>query len=257
VRAATSVFVNNRTSAKAFIMGLLDALGGLLGLGGGGGGLIPSDITLRHKEIAPINIDSIKNIDPLRVSYVKDVEVEKFHNIAPFAAHIKEINHIDPLHVDGFNVSEVRNIDPLRVQQFNVTNLPHVNLSLRQIPPLDLNVRRVPPLSVGIHQNFRVPSCYTVSTQVLGLEVMRVTVQGETNIVPQDKYHREQSRTMHRSQAEPAAVGNAAIPARHVKTGPPREPCGDSAGQKFEAAREQYVRTAAGGGHGGLSFGMP
>jgi hypothetical protein len=239
-------------------MGILDAIGGLLGLGGGGGGLIPSDITLRHKEIAPVNIDSIKNIDPLRVTYVKDVEVEKFHNIAPLAAHIKEINHIDPLQVDGFNVSEVRNIDPLRIQQFNVTNLPHVNLSLRQLPPLDLNVRRVPPLSVGIHQNFHIPSRYTISTQLLGLEVMRVTVHGESTVIPQDKYHREQSRTVHRSQAEPAAVGNAAIPARHRSATQGHKSGRDPASQKFEAAKMQYAQAAARGGRRGkLSYGVP
>jgi hypothetical protein len=185
-----------------------------------------------------------------------DVDITQ---IPPLAAHIKEINNIDPIQVDSFNVSEVRNIDPLRVQQFNVTNLPLVNLSVRQLPPVDFNVRRMPPLSVGIHQNFRVPSRYTVSTQLLGLEVMRVTVQGESTIIPQDKYHREQSRSAHRSQAEPAAAGNAAIPARHREVMPGNGPRGDSDAEKFNAARMQYTQgnVQAGKKQGNLSFGMP
>lgn len=234
----------------SFLGDIVGGIGSLFGLGGGGGGLVPSDITLHLKDIDPIQIDRVSNIDPFKIDRVK--------NIAPIATHIKEINNIDPILVDSFNVSEVRNIEPLRVQQFHVTNLPHVNLSLRQMPPVDLNIRRVPPLSVGIHQNFRVPSHYTISTQLLGLEVMRVTLQGESVIVPHDKYHREQSRTAHRSQAEPAAVGNAAIPARHLESFPGSKPT-NSAAEKLDAERLRYEKKAAHPGikRGGLSIGMP
>jgi hypothetical protein len=208
-------------------MGLFDAIGSLLGIGGGGG-LIPSDITLRHKEIVPVTIAGVKKIDPI-------------------AAHIKEISHIDPLQVDGFNVTEVRNIDPLRVQQFNVTTLPHVNMSLRQLPPLDLNVRKVPPLSVGLHQNFRVPSNYTVRTHLLGIEVMRVSLQGESVILPQDKYHREQVHTPNLSCAQPAVGGNSAIPARHREVGKDKPAGKENVAEKFEKARLRYSQAVGRG----------
>jgi hypothetical protein len=188
---------------------------------------------------AGLNVNEVNSIAPL--------DLRTVHNIAPLAAHIKEINNIDPIMVDGFNVTEVRNIDPLNVAQFNVTNLPHVNMSLRQLPPVDMNIRRIPPLSVGIHQNFRLPSSYSVSTRLLGLEVMRITMQGETCIIPQDKYHREQSRSAHQSFAEPAASGNAAIPARHVETA--EGSCGgDGPGGRLDAAAVNY--SARGGGPG-------
>src|ERR1017187_7070225 len=70
--------------------------------------------------------------------------IDALQNIAPIAAHIKEVNHIDPLSVESLFVSQVRNIEPLRITKFNVTNLPLVNLAVRQIPAVDLNVRRLP-----------------------------------------------------------------------------------------------------------------
>jgi hypothetical protein len=190
---------------------------------------------------AGVNVNEVHDIAPL--------DLRTVHNIAPVATHVKEINNIDPITVEGFNVTEIRNIDPLSVQEFNVTNLPHVNMSLRQLPPVDMNIRRIPPISVGINQNFRLPSRYSVSTRLLGLEVMRVTMQGETCIIPQDKYHREQSRSEHRSFAQPAASGNAAIPASH---GPANEkPEGDPRAKLDAAAAAFSMR----GGRAGFSVG--
>jgi hypothetical protein len=150
-----------------------------------------------------VHVD-INYIDPLRISQVQ--------KIAPVAVHIKEVNHIDPISVEALNVSEVRNIDPIKVEKFSVTNLPMVNMSLRQLPPLDMNIRKLPPLSVGTHQDFHVPSDYTVSGRLLGIEFFRIRIDGCTNIIPRERFRQEQERVPGRSFPVPAAGGNKAIP---------------------------------------------
>lgn len=142
------------------------------------------------------------------------VDLDNVRRIAPVAAHIKEVNHIDPISVDSLHVSEVKNIDPIRVDKFHVTHLPMVNLSLRQIPAVDMNVRRIPPVSLGTYQNFLVPSNYTIRAQLLGVEFLRVHVGGRTSLVPSERYRPEQAKVHHKSFPEVAAAGNPAIPSR-------------------------------------------
>lgn len=164
--------------------------------------------------------------DPLNVKVHKDSEVlvkgretepvptrvQQVQKIAPVAAHIKEINHIDPIAIEAFHVNEVKNIDPINIARFNVTNLPTVNMLLRQLPPVDFNVRRLPALSVGSHQSFRLPSNYTVRARFLGIELFRIHLEGETAIVPRERFRREQGRSDNRSFPVPEPSGNAAIP---------------------------------------------
>lgn len=164
--------------------------------------------------------------DPLNVKVHKDSEVlvkgretepvptrvQQVQKIAPVAAHIKEINHIDPINIEAFHVNEVKNIDPINIAKFNVTNLPTVNMLLRQLPPVDFNVRRLPAISVGSHQNFRLPSHYTVRARFLGIELFRIHLEGETAIVPMERFRREQGRSDNRSFPVPETAGNAAIP---------------------------------------------
>ena len=143
--------------------------------------------------------------------------IQKLQNIAPMAAHIKEINNIDPITVEALQVSQVRNIEPLKIEEFNVTNLPTVNLSMRQLPPVDLNIRRLPALSVGTHQVFEVPSNYTVRARFLGIEVLRIQLAGRTTIGPRELFRREQERTGSRSFPLVATAGNPAIPSIHIE----------------------------------------
>ncbi|NLI83734.1 MAG: hypothetical protein GX443_18930 [Deltaproteobacteria bacterium] len=138
--------------------------------------------------------------------------VQEVQKIAHVAAQIKEINHIDPIAIEAFHVNEVKNIDPIHIAKFNVTNLPTVNMLLRQLPLVDFSVRRLPALSVGSHQNFRLPSYYTVRARFLGIEVFRIHLEGETAIVPMERFRREQGRSDNRSFPVPEASGNAAIP---------------------------------------------
>ena len=138
--------------------------------------------------------------------------INALQNIAPIAAHIKEVNHIDPLSVESLFVSQVRNIEPLNIARFNVTNLPLVNLALRQIPAVDLNVRRLPAISVGLHQVFDLPSNYTVRARFLGFEVFRLQLSGGTRIEPRERFRREQERADNQSFPTVATAGNPAIP---------------------------------------------
>jgi hypothetical protein len=140
------------------------------------------------------------------------VEIQELQKIAPIAAHIKEVNHIDPINVESLFVSQVRNIDPIHIEQFNVTNLPLVNMALRQLPPVELNVGRLPAVSIGTHQVFDIPSCYTIRARLLGLEVLRVQLAGSTRIAPMDRFRREQERASNRSFPTVATAGNPAIP---------------------------------------------
>ena len=149
------------------------------------------------------------NIDPLSIQEVQ--------NIAPLATHIKEVNHIDPISIEALHVSQVKNIEPIVIEKFNVTDLPMVNMTLRQIPALDMNVRRLPPVSIGTHQNFHVPSSYTVRARFLGIEFLRIYLDGHTAVLPKERYRREQSRTQNESFPIVAAGGNPAIPSRHYE----------------------------------------
>jgi hypothetical protein len=138
--------------------------------------------------------------------------INALQNIAPIAAHIKEVNHIDPLSVESLFVSQVHNIEPLHIAKFNVTNLPLVNLALRQIPAVELNVGRLPAVSLGTHQVFDLPSDYTVRARFLGFELFRIQLSGRTRIEPQERFRREQERADNRSFPTVATAGNPAIP---------------------------------------------
>jgi hypothetical protein len=138
--------------------------------------------------------------------------INALQNIGPIAAHIKEVNHIDPLSVESLFVSQVRNIEPLHIAKFNVTNLPLVNLALRQIPAVELNVGRLPAVSLGTHQVFDLPSNYMVRAQFLGFELFRIQLSGRTRIEPQERFRREQERADNRSFPAVATAGNPAIP---------------------------------------------
>jgi hypothetical protein len=138
--------------------------------------------------------------------------INALQNIGPIAAHIKEVNHIDPLSVESLFVSQVRNIEPLHIAKFNVTNLPLVNLALRQIPAVELNVGRLPAVSLGTHQVFDLPSNYTVRARFLGFELFRIQLSGRTRIEPQERFRREQERADNRSFPTVATAGNPAIP---------------------------------------------
>jgi len=239
---------------------ILGDIASFFGLGGGGGSF---DINI--KEVAPIYIDRVRDVE---IERVKDVEIEKVQHIAPVAAHIKEINNIDPLSVDAFNVSQVKNIDPLRVQQFNVTDLPQVNISLRQLPAVDMNVRRLPPLSLGVHQDFQIPSNYMVRMQWLGFELIRVAVTGQTSVIPRDKFRREQARTHNRSFPEPAAAGNPAIPSHRREVSVSSHPVrggtlGPGCGKRLRKTTARGAASVQGTGAGGanarvnLQYGRP
>ena len=130
----------------------------------------------------------------------------------PLATQIKEVNHIDPLSIESMHVSEVKNIEPLQIAKFNVTNLPMVNVSLQKLPTVDFNVKTLPPISVGTHQNFCVPSDYTLRARVLGVELVRLHLNGKTSIIPKERARREQARSDNRSFPETSVAGNPAIP---------------------------------------------
>lgn len=154
----------------------------------------------------PLKVDRLTGIEPLRIK-------------TPIAAHIKEVNNIDPISIDALNVSEVKNIDPIRVEKFNVTNLPMVNMSLRQLPQVDMNIRKIPPLSIGTHQDFHVPSNYTVSGRILGVEFFRINLDGHTMVLPRERYRREQEKVPEKSFPLPATAGNPAIPSTRREVG--------------------------------------
>ena len=148
-------------------------------------------------------------INPLTINPLTIADVRK---IAPVGVHVKELNHIAPLFVD-----HVRHIDPLRIDHLNITQLPSVNLTLSQLPQLHINVGRVPPVGIALQQQLDMNSCYTIRARVLGLDIMRMELQGKTTIVPRDCARREQSRSHERSFPDVAAAGNPAIPSRAVK----------------------------------------
>lgn len=158
------------------------------------------------KGIEPLHIQEVTGIEPLRIDYVRQ--------IAPVAAHIKEVNHIDPLSVEAFHVTEVNGIEPLNVASFNVTRLPAVNLAIRQVPALDMNIRSLPGVSIGTHQNFDIPSNYTIRARLLGFEFLRLHLTGQSTVIPRERYRQEQSRSPNRSYVQVATAGNPGIPVR-------------------------------------------
>lgn len=164
------------------------------------------------EKLKPLQIEQLTGVEPLRISQVTGIEPLRVSHLAPAAVHIKELNHIDPISVESLRVDEVRNVEALRVERLDVTRLPTVNLSVRDVPTIELNVQRVPPVAIGIHQQFCLPSNYTVHAQLLGVEFLRLQIHGRTLLAPQDPVPREQSRSHERSFADVAAVGNPAIP---------------------------------------------
>jgi hypothetical protein len=167
-----------------------------------------------------VNVNKVKNISPIKIQEVKNidpVEIKKVSKIAPIAAHIKEVNHIDPITVEPLRVNEIRHIDPLSIESVNITKLPNVNVSVHQIPDLNINVRRLPPLAIGMYQNFRIPSEYMVRAQFLGLEILRLHLNGQTNLEPCERYPREKTKVPNKSFQEPVIAGNPAIPTICVK----------------------------------------
>ncbi len=136
-------------------------------------------------------------------------------NVAPLAAHIKEINNIDPFTVDAFHVNEIKNIEPINIARFNVTDLPLMNMAVRQLPDVNFNVRKLPAVSVGTHQNFEIPSSYTLRAQLMGIEFLRLHLNGQTSVIPREKFRREKGKVDNRSYAVPATAGNPAIPSSY------------------------------------------
>ena len=163
-------------------------------------------------DIDPLQVTKVEGVEPLEISKFEGVEALRIGQIAPVAVHIRELNHIDPISVESLRIDEVQNIEPLRIERLDVTGVPPLNLSVRQIPAVDLNVRRVPPVSLGLHQDFVLPSNYTVHAKVLGVELVRLQIHGRTNLTPRDRVRRESAQTHERSFPEVASVGNPAIP---------------------------------------------
>ena len=172
------------------------------------------DVDIKSGTINHVYDVQVEHVKGVEVEHVKDVEIEHVRHISPVATHIKEINNIAPVSVDAFNVTEIRNVEPFRVHEFNVTNLPNVNISLQQLPAIEVNVRRLPPVSVSLHQDIQIPSNYLVRMQLLGLEVLRVALTGQSQLIPGEKYRREQERTHQRSFPQTAVAGNPAIPSQ-------------------------------------------
>ncbi|HYM02056.1 MAG TPA: hypothetical protein VET85_03855 [Stellaceae bacterium] len=167
-----------------------------------------------------IDIDSVHNIDPVTLNPVtlNPITIHQIEKIAPAAVHIKELNQIDPLTIESLRVDGVRNLEPLNVDRLNVTHLPVVNLALGRLPEVEVNVGRVPPVAIALHQDFDLPSRYTVHARVLGLELARLEIHGSTRLVPRERARREQSRVHERSFPDVAALGNPAIATQRLET---------------------------------------
>jgi hypothetical protein len=188
-------------------------MGGLLGDLFGGGG--PQQIEIDGNTLGITGTLDVQGGDPNAPLHVN---VEKLQNIAPMAVHVKEVNLVDPISIESLFVSQVRNIEPLNIAKFNVTNLPQVNLAMRQLPPVELNVGRLPAVSIGTHQEFDLPSHYEVRARLLGFEFLRVQLSGRTRIAPSERYRREQDRADSRSFPRLATAGNPAIPSIRRET---------------------------------------
>jgi len=161
-----------------------------------------SKVTIRDGSTLTLKEDSALTIK----------SIDKVSQIDPVAVHLKEINHIDPLSIDALHIDEVKNIDPLQIDKFNVTNLPMVNVSLQKLPQVDINLKTLPPVSVGLHQNLCIPSSYTLRARLLGIELVRLHLNGHTTILPKERARREQKRSDNKSFPVMSAAGNPAIP---------------------------------------------
>src|SRR5437016_4041251 len=133
---------------------------------------IEDDSVVRLKEGSHIQVDNGSTVE-VKGTKAHPFFLQEVQNIAPVAVHLKELNHIDPISVDSLFVSQVRNIEPLQIEKLNVTNLPIVNMALRQLPPVEMNIRHLPAVSIGLHQIFEMASNYVLRAQVVGLELFR------------------------------------------------------------------------------------
>ena len=168
-----------------------------------------------------VSIEKAVNIEPIRISEVKQIDpitIADVEKIAPAAVHIKELNNIDPLLIESLLINRVHNIDPVQIEKFNITHVPTVNLSLSRAPVVDLNVKRVPPVAIAVQQCFDLASRYTIHARLLGFEVARLEMHGETKVIPRDRYRREQAHVHERSFADVAPAGNPGIPVRVSET---------------------------------------
>jgi hypothetical protein len=166
---------------------------------------IEDDSVVRIKEDSHIKIDDGSTIE------VKGTKDHPFF-LQPVAVHLKELNQIDPIAIESLFVSEVRNVEPLQIEKLNVTNLPLMNMALRQLPPIEMNVRHLPPVSIGLHQILEMPSNYVLRAQVLGFELFRINLSGRTRIAPTERFRQEQDRADNRSFPTVTTAGNPAIP---------------------------------------------
>ncbi len=223
----------------------------------------------------PVNIrikdDSkltLKNDSALTIKDDSKLTLQRVKDIDPIATHIKEVNNIDPFSIESFHVDEIRNIEPIQIAKFNVTNLPPVNVSLRQLPQVDMNVRTLPPISVGTHQDFCIPSSYTLRAQLLGFELLRLHLNGQTSVIPKERARREQARTADKSFPVTSVAGNPAIPSIREETGDTTESSPHALHHASVAHTpqkhlqhlpqgESAVHGAAPAAPGALSFGLP
>jgi hypothetical protein len=172
---------------------------------------IEDDSVVRLKEGSHILVDNGSTVE-VKGTKAAPFFLQEVQNIAPVAVHLKELNHIDPISVESLFVSQVRNIEPLKIEEFNVTNLPLVNMALRQLPPVEMNIRHLPAVSIGLHQVFEMPSNYLLRAQFLGFELFRINLSGRTRIAPTERFRQEQDRADNRSFPTVATAGNPAIP---------------------------------------------
>ena len=172
---------------------------------------IEDDSVVRLKEGSHIQVDDGSTVE-VKGTKAHPFFLQEVQNIAPVAVHLKELNHIDPISVESLFVSQVRNIEPLKIEEFNVTNLPLVNMALRQLPPVEMNIRNLPAVSIGLHQVFEMPSNYMLRAQILGFELFRIHLSGRTRIAPTERFRQEQDRADNRSFPTVATAGNPAIP---------------------------------------------
>src|SRR5512140_2795023 len=158
-----------------------------------------------------LDLHGVKDAEPLHLD-IDEIAPLRVQSVAPVAVHLKEVHQIDPLSIESLKIDQVANIDPIQVTRFNVTNLPTVNVCVRQLPTVHMSVGHLPAISVGTHQSFRVPSDYTVRAAVLGIELSPISLAGTTQIIPVEQARREQARVPARSQPLTATAGNPAIP---------------------------------------------
>jgi len=172
---------------------------------------IEDDSVVRIKEDSHILVDNGSTVE-VKGTKASPFFLQEVQNIAPVAVHLKELNHIDPINVDSLFVSQVRNIEPLQIDRLNVTNLPLINMALRQLPPVEMNIRHLPALSIGLHQMFDMASNYVLRAQLIGFELFRINLSGKTRIAPTERFRQEQDRADNRSFPTVASSGNPAIP---------------------------------------------